>query len=63
MIENPYPRSRRAQYHLPEDAFVFACFNRLFKMDAETYELWLRILVAVPRSVLWLLRVRASTCP
>jgi predicted O-linked N-acetylglucosamine transferase (SPINDLY family) len=45
----------RAQYGLPEDAFVFCSFNNNHKMNAETFGAWMRILAAVPGSVLWLL--------
>jgi protein O-GlcNAc transferase len=56
--DNPLPREARTEYGLPDDAFVFACFNRLFKLDSATFAAWLRILHRVPHSVLWLLRVR-----
>lgn len=45
----------RAQYELPEDAFVFCSFNNNHKMNAEMFGAWMRILLAVPGSVLWLL--------
>lgn len=41
---------------LPEDKFVFANFNQLYKIDPDTFEIWMRILKRVPNSVLWLLR-------
>jgi predicted O-linked N-acetylglucosamine transferase (SPINDLY family) len=40
---------------LPEDGFVFCAFTRHIKVDRETFDAWLRILDAVPGSVLWLL--------
>jgi predicted O-linked N-acetylglucosamine transferase (SPINDLY family) len=45
----------RAQYQLPEGAFVFASFNNNHKVSAEMWGAWMRILHAVPGSVLWLL--------
>lgn len=45
----------RAQYGLPEDAFVFCAFNNNFKFTEEVFRLWMRVLHAVPGSVLWLL--------
>lgn len=45
----------RAQYDLPEDAFVFCSFNNNHKMNAEMFGAWMRILLGVPGSVLWLL--------
>ncbi len=52
---NPF-RPTRKEHGLPEDGFVFACFNQLYKVDAATMDAWARILLAVPRSVLWLPR-------
>lgn len=40
---------------LPEDTFVFCCFNQSFKITADFFECWLEILRTVPNSVLWLL--------
>ncbi len=48
-------RSTRAEAGLPEDAFVFACFNQSYKITAEVFDAWCRILRRVPGSVLWLL--------
>lgn len=45
----------RAECGLPESAFVFACFNAMYKFDPETFGVWMRILDRVPGSVLWLL--------
>lgn len=46
----------RARYGLPENTVVFANFNQLYKIDPSTFSMWLRILIRVPNSVLWLLR-------
>ena len=40
---------------LPEDAFVFCCFNNNYKFTPEMFGAWMRILLQVPQSVLWLL--------
>ncbi|HXV29640.1 MAG TPA: glycosyl transferase [Sinorhizobium sp.] len=45
----------RAEAGLPEDAFVFACFNGMQKITEETFGHWMTILNAAPGSVLWLL--------
>jgi len=47
---------RRANFHLPENAFVFCCFNNTYKIEPKMFDLWMRLLKAVPGSVLWLLR-------
>jgi predicted O-linked N-acetylglucosamine transferase (SPINDLY family) len=48
------PRTR-IEYGLPEDAFVFCCFNQTVKITPAVFERWMALLRAVPRSVLWLL--------
>jgi predicted O-linked N-acetylglucosamine transferase (SPINDLY family) len=45
----------RASLGLPETAFVFCCFNSAYKLTPLTFASWMRILNAVPDSVLWLL--------
>ena len=45
----------RADCDLPEGGVVFACFNHSYKIDAAVFAAWMRILTAVPGSVLWLL--------
>ncbi|MBT9502105.1 MAG: tetratricopeptide repeat protein [Burkholderiaceae bacterium] len=49
------PTPTRAQYQLPEDAFVFCSFNNNHKFTEEVFHSWMRIVKAVPNSVLWLL--------
>mmetsp|Transcript_24123 Transcript_24123/g.75676 ORF Transcript_24123/g.75676 Transcript_24123/m.75676 type:complete len:888 (-) Transcript_24123:416-3079(-) len=46
----------RASQGLPEDKIIFSCSNQLYKYDPETYATWMRVLLRVPNSVLWLLR-------
>lgn len=43
----------RADVGLPEDAVVFCSFNRSFKLDEASVNLWMRVLARVPGSVLW----------
>ncbi len=45
----------KAEHGLPESAFVFCCFNQTFKITAEVFAVWMRLLQQVPNSVLWLL--------
>ena len=49
----------RAQCGLPQDAFVFCCFNASYKILPQVFEAWMRLLRAVPASVLWLLETNA----
>lgn len=46
----------RAELGLPDDAFVFCCFNNNYKILPDTLDGWIRILNAVPNSVLWLFK-------
>lgn len=45
----------KSAHNLPEHAFVFCCFNQTFKITAEVFAIWMRLLQQVPNSVLWLL--------
>jgi predicted O-linked N-acetylglucosamine transferase (SPINDLY family) len=45
----------RAELGLPEEGFVFCCFNNNFKITAATFDVWMRILKATEGSVLWLI--------
>ncbi|KAL1883008.1 hypothetical protein VTK73DRAFT_530 [Phialemonium thermophilum] len=42
--------------NLPDDRIIMGNFNQLYKIDPTTFRSWLRILAAVPNTVLWLLR-------
>lgn len=46
---------RRADHGLPEDGFVFCCFNQPYKITAEVFGWWIGLLLDLPKSVLWLL--------
>jgi protein O-GlcNAc transferase len=50
----------RAEAGLPQDAFVFCCFNNNYKIVPQMYDIWMRLLHAVPGSVLWLLEDNAA---
>lgn len=47
-------RYTRAELGLPQDGFVFCCFNASSKISPATFDVWMRILKAAERSVLWL---------
>lgn len=49
------PALSRAKYGLPERGFVFASFNNSWKFTLRSFARWMKILKAVPGSVLWLL--------
>ncbi|MCD6040438.1 MAG: tetratricopeptide repeat protein [Burkholderiales bacterium] len=46
----------RKEARLPEDGFVFCCFNNTWKLTPTMFDVWMRLLSSVPRSVLWLLQ-------
>jgi protein O-GlcNAc transferase len=50
----------RADAGLPERGFVFCCFNNSYKISAEVFAVWMRLLGAVEGSVLWLSRMNAG---
>ena len=56
------PTARRAA-GLPEQGFVFCCFNNTYKITPELFALWMRLLQAVEGSVLWLYEPDAETVP
>jgi predicted O-linked N-acetylglucosamine transferase (SPINDLY family) len=54
----PATGRRRSHENLPEDAFVFCCFNHPAKITPAVFDVWMSLLRQVDRSVLWL---QAST--
>ena len=46
----------RADFGLPEDGFVFCCFNNNYKITPAEFDVWSRLLARFEGSVLWLLR-------
>ena len=45
----------RRELGLPENGFVFCCFNNVYKILPEMFSVWMRLLQSAPGSVLWLL--------
>jgi predicted O-linked N-acetylglucosamine transferase (SPINDLY family) len=50
----------RAECGLPENRFVFCCFNKDYKIVPDVFDLWMRILKQVEGSVIWLLEDTAA---
>lgn len=44
----------RAEYGLPDEAFVFASFNHQHKLGPAEFDIWMKLLREVKGSVLWL---------
>lgn len=62
-VLDPACQPKRSDYGLPEDKFIFAFFNQLYKIDPEIFITWCNILKRVPNSALWLLRFPAAGEP
>ena len=46
---------------LPEDSIVFCCFNKHYKITPKIFNLWIKILKSVKKSILWLNNAEDST--
>ncbi|CAN4271031.1 Spy Predicted O-linked N-acetylglucosamine transferase, SPINDLY family [Methylophilaceae bacterium] len=51
-VGNPTTKN---EHNLPENSFVFCCFNQSFKITPVVFAIWMRILYQTPNSVFWLL--------
>ena len=47
-------RPTRTEAGLPEEGFVFCCFNSGYKITPQIFDIWCRLLAAWPASVLWM---------
>lgn len=56
-------QGRRADHGIPQDAFVYCCFNATYKITPTEFQIWMDLLGKVEGSVLWLLAgsARAET--
>lgn len=45
---------RRLDLGLPENSLVFCCFNQVYKITPDIFDIWCRLMRAVQHSVLWL---------
>ena len=45
---------KREDYNLPENGFIFACFNNNFKISPVEFDIWMNLLKNVKNSYLWL---------
>jgi protein O-GlcNAc transferase len=50
----------RGELDLPQDGFVFCCFNNNFKIMPDIFDVWMRLLRDIEGSVLWLLQDNQS---
>lgn len=45
---------------LPEQGFVFCCFNHEYKINPDMFDVWMRLLKNVSGSVLWLMKINPT---
>jgi len=45
---------KNSDFGLPEEGFVFCSFNQAYKIEPLMFDVWMKILLSVPGSVLWL---------
>jgi len=59
----PHPPSigSRSLVGLPDDAIVYCAFNQSYKIDKTSFLVWMKILKAVPNSVLWIMANNSKT--
>jgi protein O-GlcNAc transferase len=50
----------RAGVALPDDGFIFCCFNNSYKIAPEVFDIWMRLLDRVDGSILWLIEDNAA---
>ncbi len=46
---------QRAEFGLPEDAFVMTAFGNVYKINPEMFACWMRLLRRIPQAILWLM--------
>lgn len=55
------PCPSRAEAGLPDSGLVFCSFNQPVKFNPRTFDIWARLLEAVPGSLLWLLEPKSRS--
>lgn len=53
--DKSYNNLIKKHYNLPEDKFIFCCFNNIIKINPYIFNIWMNILKRNANSVLWLL--------
>jgi predicted O-linked N-acetylglucosamine transferase (SPINDLY family) len=51
----------RASQGLPNNGFIFGCFNNAYKITPAIFEIWMNLLREAPNSVLWLSQMPIKT--
>ena len=45
---------KKGNYNLPKNKFVFANFNKFYKITPNIFNTWMQLLAKIPNSILWL---------
>ena len=45
---------KKENYNLPKNKFVFANFNKFYKITPNIFNTWMQLLAKIPNSILWL---------
>jgi predicted O-linked N-acetylglucosamine transferase (SPINDLY family) len=53
-------KPQRSEFGLPDESFVFCCFNNRYKLTPTLFDIWMRLLRQIEDSVLWLIGGNAS---
>lgn len=53
------PPISRLQENLPEQGLILCCFNHPRKISPKLFDIWCKVLKAVPETILWLLAMNA----
>ncbi len=56
----PITKFSREELGLPKNAFVYTCFNKIEKISRKEFNIWIRLLKKVDKSVLWLIKPNQS---
>ena len=59
--ETPVREATRAEFGLPEYAFVMAAFGNVYKITPEMFATWMEILKEIPQAVLWMIDDNPTT--
>ena len=54
-LEVPELNTSRSDHGLPEKGIIFCCFNQNYKIGINEFNIWMRVLKKIDKSVLWLI--------
>jgi len=53
-------KKSRSDYGLPENGIIFCCFNHDYKINPLIFKIWMELLIQLPNSVLWLMKLNEN---